>query len=480
MSKVMINFRKILNRFFWIPLGVGFAGYMMTGEVDALHALYASAALYFVNPVYDYDNVLILLAEILAVVVTTGAVLSLLGTAAKRIVRFFVRLNGDATVVYGDAAYASGIAEGLKHGYHIEDPARPEKVDTHIVCFEDDEKTLEFFSENKDSIASGSENTYLILNDIDPYLLSSTADYGVHYLGVSDLVARRFWHDHNLYERVVTNGLPASIAFVGEGRIISSLIRYAYLNLIYTTTQHIDLHVYVEDPAEGIYFAGLDTANDDKIYIHQDGWKSSLSDIRDMTYIVIAFPNDSKETLEVLQPMLRVSSSSDIYVYSEDDTDYTDVFDSDRLCTFGNIGELLTEDFIKNEPLDLAAKLFNYDYTLRATGEKAGDDFIQKAEEAWRSLNGFFRGSNTARADHHWIERRMAEDGIPDIQIEEVEHIRWCRFHYANGWTYAPVRDNKAKKHHFLVPFDELPEAEKRKDGIYDDKLRKEIERLCV
>ena len=33
-----------------------------------------------------------------------------------------------------------------------------------------------------------------------------------------------------------------------------------------------------------------------------------------------------------------------------------------------------------------------------------------------------------------------------------------------NGWTYAPVRDNINKYHHLLVEWDELPEAEKKKD----------------
>ena len=51
---------------------------------------------------------------------------------------------------------------------------------------------------------------------------------------------------------------------------------------------------------------------------------------------------------------------------------------------------------------------------------------------------------------------------------------------YYNRWSYVKERDNANRKHHLLVPFDELPQSEKEKDGIYDDTLRKEIEELIT
>ena len=32
------------------------------------------------------------------------------------------------------------------------------------------------------------------------------------------------------------------------------------------------------------------------------------------------------------------------------------------------------------------------------------------------------------------------------------------------GYSYAPVRNDLAKQHNCLVPFDDLPESEKEKD----------------
>jgi len=44
------------------------------------------------------------------------------------------------------------------------------------------------------------------------------------------------------------------------------------------------------------------------------------------------------------------------------------------------------------------------------------------------------------------------------------EHLGWCAERIANGWTYAPVRDNAAKHHPLLVPWAQLSRADQDKD----------------
>ena len=53
--------------------------------------------------------------------------------------------------------------------------------------------------------------------------------------------------------------------------------------------------------------------------------------------------------------------------------------------------------------------------------------------------------------------------------LSELEHIRWCRYHYLNNWKYGVPNDGKPKDavrriHTDLIPYKELPEEEKRKD----------------
>jgi hypothetical protein len=48
--------------------------------------------------------------------------------------------------------------------------------------------------------------------------------------------------------------------------------------------------------------------------------------------------------------------------------------------------------------------------------------------------------------------------------IAEKAHEEWMKGKFANGWTYAPVRDDKKKTNPCLVEWDKLPEKEKEKD----------------
>lgn len=46
-------------------------------------------------------------------------------------------------------------------------------------------------------------------------------------------------------------------------------------------------------------------------------------------------------------------------------------------------------------------------------------------------------------------------------------HASWVMNKLATGWVYGPVQDNEAKVHPCLVPFEELPEAQRAKDDLF-------------
>lgn len=49
-------------------------------------------------------------------------------------------------------------------------------------------------------------------------------------------------------------------------------------------------------------------------------------------------------------------------------------------------------------------------------------------------------------------------------QLAEHTHDLWARQRLAEGWTHGPTRDDRAKTHPCLVPYAQLPEAEKEYD----------------
>ena len=82
----------------------------------------------------------------------------------------------------------------------------------------------------------------------------------------------------------------------------------------------------------------------------------------------------------------------------------------------------------------------------------------------WEKLDAFKRYSNVSSTDYRHVINRLLKEGVSLETVAELEHIRWCRYHYLHNWKYGPVTDTARRIHNCLVPFSELSEAEKRKD----------------
>ncbi len=50
---------------------------------------------------------------------------------------------------------------------------------------------------------------------------------------------------------------------------------------------------------------------------------------------------------------------------------------------------------------------------------------------------------------------------------DAASHENWMRFKTADGWKYGEVKDENAKTHPCLVPFDKLPKAQQVKDALF-------------
>jgi hypothetical protein len=49
-------------------------------------------------------------------------------------------------------------------------------------------------------------------------------------------------------------------------------------------------------------------------------------------------------------------------------------------------------------------------------------------------------------------------------RLAENAHDHWAKRRLADGWSWGAARDDAAKKHPCLVPYDQLPESEKEYD----------------
>ena len=49
----------------------------------------------------------------------------------------------------------------------------------------------------------------------------------------------------------------------------------------------------------------------------------------------------------------------------------------------------------------------------------------------------------------------------------DAQHNSWMEEKINDGWVYGDVKDAEKKTHPCIVPFDELPEFQKKKDGLF-------------
>lgn len=61
-------------------------------------------------------------------------------------------------------------------------------------------------------------------------------------------------------------------------------------------------------------------------------------------------------------------------------------------------------------------------------------------------------------------------DGVIEAErgkTPEEMHKSWVRYKTEEGWTYGPVKDFASKTHPNLVPYKDLPEAQRLKDMVF-------------
>lgn len=223
--------------------------------------------------------------------------------------------------------------------------------------------------------------------------------------------------------------------------------------------------------------------NNDSLIVHNNNYKKDLRLLSTMDHIIIAQPN----YLEPLLALIAENPHLAIHCFYDGDLQLNCFFEASNITQFGDSEKLLTEDNIKQESLNLMAKLFNVDYEMREGKLKnkvmTKADLLKVMDVFWNELNGFTKGSNITCADHYEVRYRRKEAGCNPDELRKLEHNRWCRYHYYHGWEYGAKvndknKDEEHKTHYLLVPYEELPEKEKEKDEVFHPLVASIIEEL--
>lgn len=209
----------------------------------------------------------------------------------------------------------------------------------------------------------------------------------------------------------------------------------------------------------------------DSVVFHEGAWNSCPELFLTAARIVICEDRE-EENLRICQEMRTwFPVSGTIYVRSSRKTDGAE--------RFGAAEEIFTTELVMRKQLSRLGHAMHEIYRTSAGGN---------APE-WNELGAFLRQSNMAAADHLAVKVRilLGHEAFPCGEVTPelcgrayrrwqetwkegaelyrlIEHERWERFHYLRNWKYAPVRDNRLRRHHLLVAYQDLSPAERAKD----------------
>lgn len=89
------------------------------------------------------------------------------------------------------------------------------------------------------------------------------------------------------------------------------------------------------------------------------------------------------------------------------------------------------------------------------------------ANRALRNAIGEVMGPEWSELDTETKQSAIEGVEAANTLTPEQLHQKWYDFKIAHGWVYGDVKDDEAKTHPCLVPYDQLPDEQKYKDALF-------------
>lgn len=480
------------------PFVLGVISFQKQFDGPLLSSVYRSIKLYFFDFESDYFKVspMLELARWTAPVMTATALLTVLSSLSNKLRGFYHVLKKDAIALYGDSRYIDMLSDSLgSRGLRFPGGLN-RRADAHILIFNNDAEMLECIQNSNNDLLNDKNRLFICS---DSLTRANYRNKNVTLCNFSENCARKYWKDHPLS----VSGQERHIVLIGFDRYGQELLSQALLRNVFSAEGGLRYDVFgdasqycaIHQQLAQIVEIGKETPGRDSIFFHADSWEAH-GDILSQADRVIIAGDAEEENIQVLNALSRYYVVGKVYIRSSSPHALRDLWNVDKgeVTVFGTDEELCTLENIMDETTLNAAKRIHATYFSQYACRSRGADCEGNAKtcincetmlENWRSLSTFTRYSNIMQADH--IPVKMAVllgdgyAGLPDPSacakarldslteeeqknLEKIEHIRWMRYHYMNNWRYAPQRDNAARRHPLLVPYERLSPENGRKD----------------
>lgn len=376
----------------------------------------------------------------LALAATVSIVIDVLNKMSS-VMNWFKRLNPDATVVYGDSSYADFVLESLSPRIRIRGEDQfIRNASRYVIMFSSDTENLEFYNKNYELLKD--RRVYIMLENIQRQNIENPQ---ISVFSMAENCARQYWKSYPVSksERIAIIGFES----VGENLLLYGL----QMNLI-DPEQHFEYHIYGDGTKFRRQHTELKQMAPDEIVFHDDG-VCGPEEVMNFERIILCGSRDESCNIAAASDLLLSSPGSQkIYIYAPNGDIVTNLLGDSRLVCFGTAKETASADSIFNERSMEAARRQHEFY------------FEKYGGTPWEKLDAFKRYSNVSSSDYMPVIERLLKQGVSLEKIAELEHIRWCRYHYIHNWKYAPETDSGKRLHNCLIPFSQLSDAEKQKD----------------
>lgn len=442
--------------FLILPFFIGFYGFLHLEGITILWAAYYAIRLYGLNTDLAEINTYVEIARWLAPIATTAAILSVLQGLLVRIRNRIRSLSDESCSVYGENTEAELLLENLgKYGVKG-DLDKPLNSEYHIVFGENDQEGMQFYTKNKElfdqkrpfSFWRKLEHTrykvFVSLNEVSPLALQQN---NLTAFSNENNCAAQYWDQFP-----ATTG--EKIGFIGSGTLCEALLSNSLLVNIISADQRIEYHVWADLDHFTSIHGNLDKileTTGDRLRIYPDSFYKSGELISKMDRIIFC----DKEDLNLVNAanLAAYHYCPTLYVFTREEGIVKTMLPQHNIIEFGEAKRYLTKEIIIKEKLLEEAKHIHASYQKK-----------YKELPDWADLNTMTRHSNVSAANYFEVIRELYHRGMSIEKLTELEHIRWCRFHYFYNWNYGNEKNTAMRQHPCLVSFSELSEEEKLKD----------------
>lgn len=467
---------------FFAPLLFGMAGFFLEAGEAFGDALFLSISLYMMNYQDTPPNFWIELGRWTAPLASAGGILLAFAVLRKRLRDFLCYRRGKSVAVYGpegerQALLASLGKDGIDGGERFVPAQR-------YILLGDEAENLAFYGEHREEFAG---RVVYLRSEALP--AQSVSGVDLRLFCPEETAARLFWkgsggdgslagsgrpgEGRGLYGLSESCGHRMRIVFLGFGRLGEELLKYGLQENIFSPGQRIAYHIFGEGDAFKAVHRELGEIGDPVVF-HGEPWYEGIELLEQAEMVVVL---EQEGQLALLQSLLLAIRRERFFVFAAGEAGVELLAGRERLEVFWWRREAFLPERILEEGLFERAKRINLRYAALYGGVEENEG---NKEAEWRRLDAFTRYSNISAADYHEVRlgmlRAMGEPadagemsaGCLEL-LAELEHMRWCRYHYLNNWRYGVPEDGRRKDgkrriHADLVPYEGLTEGEKEKD----------------